>query len=266
MEKTKTTNVIFWVGVNNPIHDEKYGSFKWFEYSKNTWKYWCDKNNVLFFEYNTPSEPDLIAHRVTWQRWFDVFKQLDEAGINYDKIFMVDATAMIKWNAPNIFNLCTDDRMVGWRDADNLKWVYESAYGFQEYFDYKLDLIKYINCGSVIINRTHKPFLELVKKFYYDNYTDLMSLQDSVKKGTDQTPINFLLQTNKIKLNLDIPIVYNLRHLPAKELFSYNWQLNEDPTPFFIKYGYVWRFNGFPKNERSKVMEQVWEYIKNKYM
>ena len=123
METNKLTNVIFWTGVKNPIHNEKYGNFEWFEYSKNTWKYWCEKNNVMFFEYTTPSQPDLIKHRVTWQRWFDVFDQLEAAGINYDKVFMVDATAMIKWDAPNIFDLCIDDRMVGWRDADNLKCV-----------------------------------------------------------------------------------------------------------------------------------------------
>ena len=74
-------NVVFWCAVNNPDHNDKYDSFKWFEYSKQSWKYWCDNNDVIFFEYSKPNLPDLIAHRVTWQRWFDVFDQLEAAGI-----------------------------------------------------------------------------------------------------------------------------------------------------------------------------------------
>ena len=47
-------NVLFWVGVKSkdPLTLEKHGNFEYFEYSKKTWEYWCNKNNVLFFEYN----------------------------------------------------------------------------------------------------------------------------------------------------------------------------------------------------------------------
>ena len=44
-------------------------------------------------------------------------------------------------------------------------------------------------------------------------------------------------------------------------MFKHNWQLNEDLTPFFIKYAYIWHFTGFPIEDRARVMEQVW----NKY-
>ena len=39
-------------------------------------------------------------------------------------------------------------------------------------------------------------------------------------------------------------------------MFTHNWQLNEDNTPFFVKYGYVWFFSGFDKRSRDKIMEQ----------
>ena len=47
-------NIVFWVGVKNKDFNtsDKHGNFLYFEYSKNTWKYWCDKNNVHFYEYD----------------------------------------------------------------------------------------------------------------------------------------------------------------------------------------------------------------------
>ena len=56
-----------------------------------------------------------------------------------------------------------------------------------------------------------------------------------------------------------MPVTWKLTHLHRKDMFSYNWQLEENKIPFFITYGYVWFFNGTPKDERSKLMKQTWE-------
>ena len=39
----------------------------------------------------------------------------------------------------------------------------------------------------------------------------------------------------------------------------------EEVKPDFIKYGYVWFFNGIAKNERTNLMSQVWNLIKVNY-
>jgi len=259
-------NVVFWCGVNNPEHADKYDSFKWFDYSKQSWKYWCENNDVIFFEYTTPSLPDLMKHRVTWQRWFDVFDQLEAAGIDYNKIYMIDANSIIKWDTPNFFDLCVDDRLVAWRDSDNLNWIYECVKGWDEYFNFnKFNISRYINAGCLIINETHKPLINQLKTLYFDDYDKLMHYQHTVKKGSDQGPLNFLIQMNNIEVNMDLPLPFKLTHLHRKDLFSHNWQLNIDPTPFFVKYGYIWIFNGFAKDERTKLMGQVWNYIQSQY-
>ena len=65
---------------------------------------------------------------------------------------------------------------------------------------------------------------------------DFIQRQDvSVKKGNDQTPINFWVQMSGVEINLDLPVAFNLTHLHRKEMLRNNWQLNEDPTPLFIK-------------------------------
>jgi hypothetical protein len=69
---------------------------------------------------------------------------------------------------------------------------------------------------------------------------------------------------NKVEVKF-LPQPYRLSHLPRKDLLHYNWQLNEDTTPFFIKYGYIWGFSGFDKTQRNKLMEQTWNLIKNRY-
>ena len=86
-----------------------------------------------------------------------------------------------------------------------------------------------------------------------------------VKRGTDQTPLNYFIQMNGMKVNNSIPWVYNTTHPHRKEIFSHNWQLNEDNTPFIIKYAYHWKFSGMAKDMRTELMEKTWEIIKHNY-
>ena len=118
----------------------------------------------------------------------------------------------------------------------------------------------------MIFNEQHKNLFQGFKKFYLENITEFCKLQDKVvKKGTEQTPMNYWLQTNDVDVNLDLPLPFKLTHLHRKEMFRYNWQLDEDKTPFVIKYGYNYSFNGIPKDERTQIMNQVWNLIKDNY-
>ena len=266
MENNKMKkNVIFWVGIINPGHQDKYGDYSYFEYSKNTWKHFCKRFDCHFVEFNTPVKPDLFKFRVNWQKAIFCFDELKRQGIEYDQIALVDSSCMYKWDAPNFFEL-TDRKFTAWRDLDNMKWIHDSIVGYESFFKFKLDRTKYINSGFIIFNESHKEVLESFKKLYYNNIDTFCELQDkTVKKGTEQTPLNYWLQKNNIDIKTDLPIAFKLTHLHRKEMFGYNWQLNEDKTPYFIKYGYNWIFNGLPKDQRSKIMHDVWNYVKHNY-
>lgn len=254
-------NVIFWVGIKNESHADKYGNFEYFEYSKATWKHFCKRYDCEFIEFDEPIQSDLRDYRVNWQKAIHVFDFLDKKGIDYDQIALVDSTCMYKWDAPNFFNL-TDHKFTAWRDTDNLNWVYQSVQGYKEFFNFELDITKYINSGFIIFNSSHRSFFESFKELYENNKNFFIEAQEViVKKGTEQTPLNYWLQMKNIDVNLMLPIAFKLTHMHRKELFSYNWQLNEDKMPFFIKYGYNWIFNGIPKDQRSDVMKQVWNMI-----
>ncbi len=258
-------NVVFWVGVKSqdPLLLEKHGNFDYFEYSKLTWKYWCEKNNIVFYEYNTPSLEDTGTHKVTWQRWFDLENQLSE--FNWDKVAVVDASYMIKWDSPNFFNLTTNKLSV-FQALENVNWIDESIKGYQELFpQVNFDLKRYIDCGFQIFTKNHLEFLSYLKNYYNKNLNKILELQKTVSKGTDQPVYNYLLQQNQVDFGFELPNSYNLNHMNRFNWFKHNWQLNEDTTPYFIKYGYLWKYSGFDRRQRTPLMKQTWDLIKNNY-
>jgi hypothetical protein len=259
-------NVVFWIGVKNKQYSEKYGGWKWMDISRKSWEYWCKKNDVLFIPFEEPVEQDLTRFRINWQKAIFVFDELENRNIDYDKVWLIDCASVIKWDSPNIFDM-VDDRLVGWVNKDNLNWIYDSIKGYQEFFDnFKFDKSKYIASGNIIFNKNHKEFFNSFKSLYYDNIDTFVELQDKiVKKGTEQTPFNYWLQMKDIEINTELPFTWSASHLHRKELFNHNWQLNEDRTPFFIKYCYVWFYTGFSKDQRTDLMNQTWELVKHNY-
>ena len=73
-------------------------------------------------------------HRVTWQRWFDVFDQLDNKHINYDKILVVDGSIMVRWDTPNFFNMVSNE-LTAFKSLENIKWLDESVNGYSLLFN-----------------------------------------------------------------------------------------------------------------------------------
>jgi len=266
-ENIMKQHVLFWIGVRseNELLRKKHGDFRYLDISKQSWQYWCEKNDVLFYEYNTSSETDTDAHRATWTRWFDVFDQIEEAGIDYDRIAVMDGSTIVKWNAPNFFNDCGEN-LTAFRSLENVKWIYEGVQGYKSMFnDFKFDLTKYIDCGFQVFTEAHKSFLQELKQFYYDNYDAVMSLQNTVKRGTDQPVYNYMLQIKDVKVDMNLSPGLNLNHLNRFDWLSHNWQLKEDGTPFFIKYGYIWKFSGFDRSQRYDLMKQTWDIVKENY-
>ena len=77
----------------------------------------------------------------------------------------------------------------------------------------------------MIFNEHHKELFQGFKRFYLDNIAELCKLQDEVvKKGTEQTPMNYWLQINQVDVNTELPLPFKLTHLQRKELFNFNWQ------------------------------------------
>lgn len=258
-------NVVFWVGVKSTDSNtaDKHGNFQYFDYSKNTWKYWCQRNGVLFYEYKQPSLEDTGTHKVTWQRWFDLEAQLKK--YDWDKVAVVDASYMIRWDTPNFFEM-TSDKLNVFQALENVRWMDEGIRGYQSLFpEVNFDLKRYMDCGFQIFTKSHLPFLNLLKDFYFDNQEEVLKLQKEVSRGTDQPVYNYLLQREGIDVEFELPNSFNMNHMTRFNWFSHNWQLKENQIPYFVKYGYLWKYSGFDRRQRNSLMEQTWNMIKAKY-
>jgi len=257
-------NVVFMACVVNKDRVKKYGNFDYFHYSIKTWEYWCKKNNCEFVLFDEPFMEDVEKYRINWQKEVFVFDVLEKRKIDYDQILILDSTCMIKWDAPNFFEL-TDHKFTVTRDSDNLRWIYNSVQGYKDFFDgYECDIKKYFNSGFVIFNENHREFFESFKKMYLTNVDKLCILHNET--GTaEQTPLNYWAQIKGIDVNYLSSMLWRCSHLYRKEIMGPNWQLNEDKTPFFIKYPYVWMFSGFEKAKREPWMKSTWELVKHNY-
>lgn len=259
-------DVVFWIAVKSEDSEicKKHGNFDYFEYSKHTWKYWCEKHGVYFYEY-TETDYDTNMHKVTWTRWFDVFHKLDNIGIPYEKVAIIDASTMIRWDAPNFFNE-VNGNLTAFQSLENIRWIMEGVDAYSNLFDgFKFDYKKYVSCGFQIFTASHRLFLEKLKTFYLDNYEKIRILESTVKRGTDQPIYNYLLQMDNINVNTTLPKSYWIMHMTRFGWLGSNWQLGNDSTPFFIKYGYIWVFSGFDRSLRNKLMSHTWNIIKENY-
>ena len=263
-------NVLFWIGVKSDNKDllelKNYGDWEWMEYSKKTWQFWCNKHNVEFVHYDKTSNSDVFNHLVNWQRWFDVFDFLDNKNIDYDQIMLVDASSMAHWNAPNFFNI-SNHKWCSFRANENMKWSMESTDGYKDLFpgiEFKYN--DYVASGLAIFNKSHKDFLKQLKDFYINNYESIVQKQKTVKRGTDQPVINYMLRKCNIEINY-LRLPYACNHLYRKEMLVHNWQLNENYMPFFLKYVHLWFFSGLPDRgqARNTLMKQTWDYIGQYY-
>jgi hypothetical protein len=221
------------------------------EYCFSTWKPWCHKHDIDFIVLDEPIA-DTRYTKPTWQRWY-IWDILENSGLDYDKVALVDNDTMIHWDSPNIFDEI-DDEIGVCVDNDNIGWVNESIKGYKHMFNTEVDWTEYFNCGMVVLPKTSKEFCKKITKFWETNHTELTYLQDtSLRKGTDQTPVNYISKDYKVKyLNKK----WNLTHLNRKEILN-NLE--------FIWCGYIFHFNGFDKSMRTPIMKKTWEHIKHEY-
>ena len=246
MSKHEKRNVVFITSIKGLV-DTSYE-----EYCLNTWKYWCKKNDVELFVLNEELT-DAKYMKPTWQRWY-VLDILEMNGVNYNQVAMVDVDTMVRWDAPNFFEL-TDNKFSAVVDQDNIGWVKQSIDGYQHFFkDVELDWEDYFNCGFVVLNSKHKDLCKTILNFWEENDGELVMLQSTLSKGTDQTPVNYMVKRDT-EVNY-LSKKFNLTHFNRKEIIN---------NLMFIDCGYVWHFNGFEKSWRYDLMKQTWEKIKDNY-
>jgi hypothetical protein len=157
-----------------------------------------------------------------------------------------------------------DDEFCGVVDNDSYYFLYNSINTYGKFFpDMELNTDYYINAGVVFFTKEHKYFFDAMLKFYFDNKHELdnWSIPNT---GREQTIFNFMLEKLKVKKKY-LPLPWNMFGMYRKDMFFYNNVLDEHKTPYFLKYGYIWHFTGFPIEDRISLMGQVWDTFGGNY-
>lgn len=229
---------------------------KYQEWSLKTWKHYSKKHNCELVILQDPLY-NVEYMRPTWQRWY-VYDILEHNNIEYNQVALIDIDTMVHWDCPDIFEL-SDNRYTGVIDDLSIEWIFNSINGYQEYFpNVNLQWDRYINNGILILPKEGgKEFCKKVVDFYLTNVESIRDKQHvSLKKGTDQTPVNFLaLDTFGENINY-ISKKFNMTHLYKTDAFI---------DDIYTKCSYIWHFNGIPREERDNWMRYTWEKNKNFY-
>ena len=213
-----------------------------YKFSIDSWKYWADKNNAELFILRDALMPNKDMG-ICWQRYY-LFDILDSNNILYDQVAMVDADTIIHPNCPNFFNL-TNHEFTGVHCDASYDWIIRSLENYSKYAfnGFISNLYTYIDCGFMVVNNKHKSFFNKIIEFYHNNNNILKQIETTFHVGTDQTPVNILIEKENIKLKL-LPYEFNMVDMNRKEL------LKEDLL--FTKIGWIYQFNCIPNNGDNK--------------
>jgi hypothetical protein len=246
-------NIIYTTAIDTDKSKVKNSDYS--QYCIKSWQAWCKKNNTDFLVIDKNIED--YTHPI-WNQ-FNIF---EITGNSYDKIGYVDSDTMIRWDAPNPFHTYTDE-FCGVKEVSSLRWIYNSIQAYNKFFpNTEVQLDEYVNAGVEFFTKDHKYIFDEMRELYLNNRAEL----DVIKGvGRVQTLLNLCLKKNKVKQKY-LDDRWNLFSIHKKNMFTHNWQLNEDPTPFFVKYAYIWHFTGFPIESRADVMKKVWENFKDNYV
>lgn len=222
-------------------------------YCIESWKYWCRKNNV---DLKIVTENDSRCGKPVWNK-----ELIYENAKDYEKIGIVDADTMIKWNAPNIFETFNEDFCMV-RDTVNWSWVYNSIQNYGKFFKgIHLDISNYGNAGVLFFHRIYLPLFKQVFEFYKENQEEL----DSWSKGggREQTILNYFLAKNYVDIKF-LDGGWNVLGMHKRGWLNSNHQLQSD-MPHLVRYSNIWHFTGFPIEKRTEIVKYVWDAVKGRY-
>lgn len=226
----------------------------------NSWKIWAERHNVDIMVLEDPIQ-DVKVMKPTWQRWhiFEMLNKMYSDGIPYTHVALIDLDTLVHPLAPNFFEMIPDGDVIGVAHDDMMvEWVQNSIIGYQDLFpDQELIWPEYFNCGVVIL--PVRPAIEALVKsiveFYYANEQELRLRQHkTLKKGSDQTPVNYLTVKAGIKKHF-LDGRWNFTHIHQRGALS------DHGFKVIGKMAYIYHFNGFERANRFTVMQTVWNVL-----
>ena len=210
-----------------------------YQYSIDSWKHWCEKNNcdlVVMDQLLCPIE----EMKITWQR-YHVLEILEHSEIEYDQVLMVEADTIVHPNTHNFFNK-TNHKLGVVHNEGCYDWIIRSMENYHKHLfnnePMPFHFWEYINTGFLIFNKNHKQFLQDFISFYSQHKDLIINLQSTYHVGTCQPVFNYFLRQKNIEHTF-LPYEYNMCDLPRKEI------LDNELT--MTNVGWVYHYNAIPQ-------------------
>jgi len=222
-----------------------------FSYSIKSWSKWCKLNNFEHFVL-TEEIYDLKYMNANWHKFF-IIDMLENEGMKYDNVCIVDADTIVHPSCPNFFEK-VDNKFAVVQSDGCYEWVNRSIARYKDHLfpEINIKTWEYFNSGFMVLNKSHLEFCKNVYKFYNENRDEIVYAQKNFMVGTDQTPINYL--TRKFDVDLKwLPNCYNLHDPYRKSLLhidSSNWW--PDTLDNLFNSGWVYHFNAIPQNPMGR--------------
>ena len=106
------------------------GDKKEYQYSINSWKHFCKKNNAELFLLEEPVVDQKDMH-IIFQRYY-LFDMLEHNEIDYNQILMVDADTIVHPNCPNFFEKTNNDYCLV-HDDGSYDWILRGMEHYHKY-------------------------------------------------------------------------------------------------------------------------------------
>ncbi len=234
------SNVVFMINIKDEKRLER---SKPYDYSVKSWEKWCEKNNCeLFILDEYLYEPDYLIPN--WYKLY-VFDLLENEGVDYDQIAVVDADTIVHPDCPNFFEM-SEHKFCAVHNDGSYDWVCRSLENYSKHVfnNFTFPVWEYINSGFLVLNKKHKQLYKDIINFYFDNRDHLVKVQNTFFVGNDQPIINFFLHKENVDLKL-LSYKFNMQDMANKEI------LDEDLT--FTKLGWIYHYNAIPNNHDSSL-------------
>jgi len=226
-------NIVFLINIHNPAKPNRTNGY---DLSIQSWTNWAKKNGCEVFVLTEPVVDLSLMSPIIMRHY--VFDLLDNSGIEYDQICMVDADTIVHPDCPNFFEL-TDLKFCAVHNDGDYDWLIRSLENYQFEFNTKPitpDMVwSYFNTGFMVTNKDYEFLHKRVLDFYWDNQSKIVSVQKKYGVGTDQPLINMVVNnSDDVDVKL-LPYQFNMQDLARKNVL--------DDRLLFTKIPGIYHFN-----------------------
>lgn len=192
--------------------------------SKLLWRAWCKKNGCNFLSIETPIAPFKDVVPQMQKMWTQDI--VDNSGIDYDLMLMVDRDTYPMPNCGNLFEISKGEFSAALDNGfgpqlNRLMRIFRQQWFKNDKF---VTWDTYFNSGIVVFGKNHREVFKKTQEFYFKNKQEF-AIVNKADDLNDQTILNFVLADMGVKLNI-LPRSYNVLDLHM-ERFLINSYVDE---------------------------------------